>query len=40
MLVATVMSDATPWMLIRSLMRDVSGIASVGLNAVWFVSET
>jgi hypothetical protein len=36
----TVTSAATLWMLIRSLMRGVSGIASVGLNAVWFVSET
>ena len=36
----TVISDATAWTPISSLTRAVSGMVSVGLNAVWLVSET
>ena len=39
-MIPTVTSDAVPWTPISTLARNESGIVSVGLNAVWFVSDT
>jgi hypothetical protein len=36
----TVMNEARPYRPMRSFMRWVSGIVSVGLYALWLVKET